>query len=149
MNLKHFALASVLAAGLAVAGCGGSSEEPVTPPADVSGPKEPAASTATPPVAPDATTPPPAEQPKTPPPTDETAGPPVPKKPTAPMEPVVYKENGKVVCVVMAGMEIRDTAGMKFQDFEGVRYYFCCDDCPPKFKADPKKYAKKPAAKSQ
>ncbi len=59
-------------------------------------------------------------------------------------EPVVYTEKGKPTCVVMAGVSMSSVEGKKFQDHEGVRYYFCCDGCPEKFAADPAKYAKKP-----
>jgi YHS domain-containing protein len=59
-------------------------------------------------------------------------------------EPVVYKENGKPTCVVMAGVSMSNVDDKKFQDYDGVRYYFCCDGCPEKFAADPAKYAKKP-----
>jgi YHS domain-containing protein len=31
-------------------------------------------------------------------------------------------------------------------DYQGQRIYFCCDKCPPKFKADPEKYFAKIAA---
>ena len=31
-------------------------------------------------------------------------------------------------------------------DFQGQRIYFCCDQCPAKFKADPEKYFAKLAA---
>ena len=30
-------------------------------------------------------------------------------------------------------------------EYEGKTYYFCCQDCVPKFKADPKKYIEHPA----
>ena len=30
-----------------------------------------------------------------------------------------------------------------FADHQGKRVYFCCKDCPEKFKADPDKYMKK------
>lgn len=58
-------------------------------------------------------------------------------------EPVAYMEDGKIVCPVMKGVEISNTDGKKYQDYEGVRYYFCCDGCPEKFAADPAKYAAK------
>lgn len=33
-----------------------------------------------------------------------------------------------------------DKAKSPHVDFQGQRIYFCCDDCPAKFKADPEKY---------
>ena len=33
------------------------------------------------------------------------------------------------------------TKNHKFADYNGRRYFFCCDSCPAAFKADPKKYA--------
>lgn len=53
---------------------------------------------------------------------------------------VVFKMDNKVVCPVM-GSDIKSPEDAKYQDYNGVRYYFCCDDCPPQFKADPAKYA--------
>lgn len=58
-------------------------------------------------------------------------------------EPVAYMQDGKIVCPVMKGVEISNTEGKKYQDYEGVRYYFCCDGCPEKFAAEPAKYAVK------
>ena len=31
-------------------------------------------------------------------------------------------------------------------EYQGKTYYMCCEDCVPKFKADPKKYIEHPAA---
>lgn len=36
--------------------------------------------------------------------------------------------------------ETIDKATSPHVDWEGQRVYFCCDKCPPKFKADPEKY---------
>ncbi|MEO7453566.1 MAG: YHS domain-containing protein [Fimbriimonadales bacterium] len=55
--------------------------------------------------------------------------------------PVVFaNDKGVALCPVM-GDEIKDTAGLKYEDYEGKRYYFCCDVCPEKFHAEPAKYA--------
>lgn len=35
-----------------------------------------------------------------------------------------------------------------YADYKGNRYFFCCNDCPPKFKANSAKYAAKPHIKS-
>ena len=32
-----------------------------------------------------------------------------------------------------------------YEDYQGKRVYFCCPDCPKKFKANPAKYTKKMA----
>ncbi len=34
-----------------------------------------------------------------------------------------------------------------YADYKGNRYFFCCSDCPSKFKKNPKKYANKPHIK--
>ncbi len=34
-----------------------------------------------------------------------------------------------------------------YADYKGNRYFFCCSDCPPKFNANPAKYANKPHIK--
>ena len=44
-------------------------------------------------------------------------------------------------CPVMGGKLDRSI----YVDHEGKRVYFCCDDCPKMFKADPDKYMKKMA----
>jgi YHS domain-containing protein len=55
--------------------------------------------------------------------------------------PVVFaNEKGEALCPVMGGA-IADTTGLKYEDYEGKRYYFCCDECPDQFHADPAKFA--------
>ena len=55
--------------------------------------------------------------------------------------PVVFSnDKGEALCPVM-GAPMASTENLKFQDYEGKRYYFCCGDCPEKFAADPAKYA--------
>lgn len=49
----------------------------------------------------------------------------------------IYPQRVQVTCPVMG--EAID--GKTFIDFKGQRVGFCCDDCPPKFKAHPGKYA--------
>src|SRR5687768_5590489 len=66
-------------------------------------------------------------------------------EPTSSLEggatPVVFaNDKGEAMCPVM-GAPVASTEGAEFQDFEGKRYYFCCGDCPAKFKAEPAKYA--------
>ena len=36
------------------------------------------------------------------------------------------------------------TKAHMYADYKGNRYFFCCGDCPPMFKKNPAKYAKKP-----
>jgi YHS domain-containing protein len=47
-------------------------------------------------------------------------------------------------CPVMTGSTVvkadAEAAGL-FRDFEGQRYWLCCDACGPLFDADPAKYA--------
>lgn len=55
--------------------------------------------------------------------------------------PVVFaNDKGEALCPVMGGA-MADTTSLKYEDYEGKRYYFCCDECPDKFHADPAKYA--------
>lgn len=55
--------------------------------------------------------------------------------------PVVFaNDKGEALCPVMGGA-IADTSGLKYEDYEGKRYYFCCDECPDQFRADPAKFA--------
>ena len=50
---------------------------------------------------------------------------------------------GDVECPVMKSVVASPEKAVDFQDYKGVRYYFCCDGCPEPFKADPQKYAEK------
>ena len=52
---------------------------------------------------------------------------------------VFSNDEGVAVCPVM-NSEVNDVEGMAHQDYEGTRYYFCCDGCPEAFAADPDKY---------
>jgi YHS domain-containing protein len=57
------------------------------------------------------------------------------------MTPVVFaNDKGEALCPVMGGA-MADTTNLKYEDYDGKRYYFCCDECPAKFHADPAKYA--------
>lgn len=46
------------------------------------------------------------------------------------------------VCPVMPGSTVAkaEEDGL-FRDYNGTRYYFCCDSCGPLWDADPAKYA--------
>ncbi|MCC6403174.1 MAG: YHS domain-containing protein [Fimbriimonadaceae bacterium] len=50
---------------------------------------------------------------------------------------------GNVVCPVMGTKVESPEKAVGYQDYEGKRYYFCCDGCPGAFKKDPAKYVKK------
>jgi YHS domain-containing protein len=54
--------------------------------------------------------------------------------------PVYKNDKGEMICPVSGEVikSVKDAAG--FQDYKGMRYYFCCTMCPPKFKADPDKF---------
>ena len=54
-------------------------------------------------------------------------------------------------CAVMATNKVDVATATKkhmFADYKGNRYFFCCEDCPKAFKADPKKFAKAPHIKT-
>jgi YHS domain-containing protein len=50
-------------------------------------------------------------------------------------------KDGKIVCAVMGTELASEKDAVNYSDFEGVRYYFCCDGCKPLFDANPEKYA--------
>lgn len=58
------------------------------------------------------------------------------------MKPAAYTNaKGEIVCPVMGAVTTeKDAVG--YQDYEGVRYYFCCGDCPAAFKKDPTRWIK-------
>jgi YHS domain-containing protein len=59
------------------------------------------------------------------------------------MSPAVYtNDKGQIVCPVMGAPTTEEDA-VGFQDYEGVRYYFCCGDCPKAFEKDPTRWIKK------
>lgn len=48
------------------------------------------------------------------------------------------------VCPVMPGSSVVKAEAEEdglFRDYNGTRYYFCCDSCGPLWDADPAKYA--------
>jgi RND family efflux transporter MFP subunit len=49
----------------------------------------------------------------------------------------------QTTCPVMDGQPIKKDV---YVDYQGQRIYFCCPDCPEKFKADPEKYLAKTEA---
>jgi YHS domain-containing protein len=46
------------------------------------------------------------------------------------------------------GSTTSESMAVSYQDYNGKRYYFCCGDCPEKFKAEPSKYEDGKALKS-
>lgn len=52
--------------------------------------------------------------------------------------PMIVSAKGQTVCPV-SGKPI-DKAKSPHLDYQGQRIYFCCNQCPAKFKADPEKY---------
>jgi YHS domain-containing protein len=47
-------------------------------------------------------------------------------------------------CPVMPGSTVVKSEAVEeglFRDYNGTRYYFCCDSCGPMWDADPAKYA--------
>lgn len=63
---------------------------------------------------------------------------------TASSEPVAFRnKDGKLVCPMM-GAEMKDeSAAVGHVDYEGVRYYLCCDMCTEPANKDPKAMAAK------
>ncbi len=54
----------------------------------------------------------------------------------------------EISCAVVPGDKVnlkKATAEKRFADYKGRRYYFCCENCPQKFKKNPAKYAKSPS----
>lgn len=49
-------------------------------------------------------------------------------------------DDGELVCPVMGDLIVSAEEAFGFQDYEGIRYYFCCGMCPDSFEADPDKY---------
>jgi YHS domain-containing protein/predicted small secreted protein len=59
-------------------------------------------------------------------------------------QPVAYRnEEGQLLCPVMNVPIASEREAVGHHDHEGVRYYFCCDGCPERFKADPEAYIKR------
>jgi len=58
-----------------------------------------------------------------------------------PAEPVAFtNDKGQIVCPVMGTVIEDPKKAVGYEDYEGKRYYFCCDGCPSQFKANPEKY---------
>jgi len=55
--------------------------------------------------------------------------------------PLYKNDKGEMICPVTGEVikSVKDATA--YQDYKGKRYYFCCPMCPPKFKADPDKFA--------
>lgn len=50
---------------------------------------------------------------------------------------------GNLICPVKGNKIASAEAATGSQEFEGKKYYFCCQGCPEAFAKDPAKYAKK------
>ncbi len=78
-----------------------------------------------------------ATEPAVPPTTESTA-----PKTEAITTPVDFtNKEGKLICPVTGDVIASKDKAVGYQDYEGKRYYFCCDACPSAFKKDPAKYA--------
>ena len=53
------------------------------------------------------------------------------------------EEIGKKATCPVRGEEFTVSDITSAAEYKGKVYFFCCDDCPPKFKEDPEKYIKK------
>lgn len=60
---------------------------------------------------------------------------------------VCCNAEGKPVCPVMNQVVESKDKAFEIIEHEGVQYYICCGMCPDKFRANPEKYAVKPADK--
>ena len=70
---------------------------------------------------------------------------------TAQMGHVVSKNAKHVITCPVTGDKVDMDKAKKshlFADYKGNRYFFCCSDCPPQFKKNPAKYAKKAHVKT-
>jgi len=54
---------------------------------------------------------------------------------------VVRNKDGKAYCVVMKEVVDGDEASMQSKTVDGVKYIFCCKQCPATFDNNPAKYA--------
>lgn len=67
-----------------------------------------------------------------------------PKSDPFPKNLDIYRnKDGKVACPVMGNAVASPDLSVGFQDYKGVRYYFCCGTCPEEFKKSPEKYIHK------
>jgi YHS domain-containing protein len=49
--------------------------------------------------------------------------------------------DGTIVRCAVSGKTCKKTPGTPSAIYDEATYYFCCDDCPAKFAAEPEKYA--------
>ena len=57
--------------------------------------------------------------------------------------PVAFRDvDGQLKCPVMGSQIASEKEASGFSDHDGVRYYFCCGACKPKFDTDPHRYVK-------
>ena len=58
---------------------------------------------------------------------------------TAP--PAFVNDEGKLACPVMGDVVVSPERSAGHVDYDGKRYYFCCNSCDQLFNEDPEKYA--------
>lgn len=57
----------------------------------------------------------------------------------------IQMESEIAECPVMPGSLVHKQDAVAeglYRDYEGTRYYLCCDTCGPMFEAEPRKYAR-------
>ena len=57
--------------------------------------------------------------------------------------------NKEVAYCVVSKEDVTVGKKTNFVDYQGQRYYFCCEHCPVKFKKDPEKFIAKPSDKAK
>jgi YHS domain-containing protein len=55
--------------------------------------------------------------------------------------PEFKDQNGRLACPVMGDIVDSPAEATSHADYQGVRYYFCCDSCEKRFAADPEAFA--------
>jgi len=60
-----------------------------------------------------------------------------------PANVIAAKGDAVMVTCSVTGDKIAVNSKTPYQDYEGWRYYFCCNKCPVKFAKSPEKYAQK------
>ncbi len=57
------------------------------------------------------------------------------------LPPAFVNDEGKLACPVMGDVVASPDRSAGHVDYEGKRYYFCCNSCDQLFNEDPEKYA--------
>ena len=61
--------------------------------------------------------------------------------PEATVPPAFVNDEGKLACPVMGDVVVSPERSAGHVDYQGKRYYFCCNSCDQLFNEDPEKYA--------